>query len=473
MQVEKLPSGADRRPEESKRNKMGSTPVPRLLLGMAAPMMLSMIVQALYNVVDSLFVSYIPDTPELLHAGDMAVNALTLAFPVQMLILALCIGTGVGVNASLARSLGEGNREQAGRIAGNAIALSLGYYLLTLLFGLVGARAYLESQTSDPVVLAFSYSYLSIVTVCAFGSIGFMCFEKLLQATGKTTAAMAGQLVGSLTNLVLDPICIFGYFGVPAMGVTGAAIATVIGQCASFAVSLLLHFRCNREVPFRLALLRPRAGIILEIYRVGGPAIVMQSLTSVMTYGVNLILGAVSATAVTAYGVYFKLQNFIFMPAYGLNNASIPILSFNYGAKAAHRIRQTIRWGLGTVLVIMLAGMLLLQLGARPIVHCFSLSAEAVALCVTALRIITLGFLFAGVNILLQGVCQALGNGMYSLLISLVRMVIVVLPLAWLLSRLPNAVTWVWLAFPISELSACAVAGGLTLRLYRRRAAQL
>lgn len=248
-------------------------------------MMLSMIVQALYNVVDSLFVSYIPDTPELLHAGDMAVNALTLAFPIQMLIMALCVGTGVGVNASLARSLGGGNREQAGRIAGNAMILSLGYYLVMLAFGLLGAHAYLESQTSDPVVLKFSFSYLSIITIYSFGTIGYMCFEKLLQATGKTTAAMTGQLVGSLTNIILDPVFIFGYFGVPAMGVTGAAVATIIGQCASFVVITLLHFCCNREVPFRLALLRPNRKIIFEIYRVGGPAIVMQSLTSVMTYG--------------------------------------------------------------------------------------------------------------------------------------------------------------------------------------------
>lgn len=473
MKVQKLSSGAEHSRGKVGPNKMGSMPVPRLLLSMAAPMMLSMIVQALYNVVDSLFVSYIPDTPELLHAGDMAVNALTLAFPIQMLIMALCVGTGVGINASLARSLGGGDREQAGRIAGNAMVLSLGYYLVMLAFGLLGAHAYLESQTSDPVVLKFSFSYLSIITIYSFGTIGYMCFEKLLQATGKTTAAMTGQLVGSLTNIILDPVFIFGYFGVPAMGVTGAAVATIIGQCASFVVITLLHFCCNREVPFRLALLRPNRKIIFEIYRVGGPAIVMQSLTSVMTYGMNLILGSVSATAVTAYGVYYKLQNFIFMPAYGLNNASVPILSFNYGAKEAGRIRQAIRWGLGTVSVIMTAGILLLQLGARPIVQCFALSEEAVELCVTALRIITLGFLFAGANILLQGVCQALGNGIYSLIISLIRMVIVVLPLAFFLSHLPGAETWVWMAFPISELSACAVAAWLAIRLFHKCLDQL
>lgn len=365
-------------PPAGGENKMGTMPVPRLLITMAVPMMLSMIVQALYNVVDSLFVSYIPDTDQILQAGDRAVNALTLAFPIQMLIIALGVGTGVGVNAALSRSLGRGDPEQAGRIAGNAMAVSLCYYGAALLFGLFGAGAYLESQTADPVVLDFADSYLSIVTVWSAGTIGYMCFEKLLQATGKTTAAMAGQLVGSVTNLILDPILIFGLLGAPAMGVTGAAVATVIGQWAAFAVVIFLHFRCNREIPFRPSLIRPVKAVIFEIYRVGGPAILMQSLTSVMTYGMNLILGTVSDTAVTAYGVYFKLQNFIFMPVYGLNNASIPIISYNYGAKAEGRIRQAIRWGLVVAAVIMGVGILLLQVWARPIVRCFSLSDQVV-----------------------------------------------------------------------------------------------
>ncbi len=460
------------RPSEGE-NKMGTMPVPRLLLTMAVPMMLSMIVQALYNVVDSLFVSYIPDTAQVLQAGDRAVNALTLAFPIQMLMIALGVGTGVGVNASLSKSLGRGDPEQAGRIAGNAMAVSLCYYGAALLFGLLGARAYLESQTADPVVLEFAFSYLSIVTVCSAGTIGYMCFEKLLQATGKTTAAMAGQLVGSVTNLILDPILIFGLLGAPAMGVTGAAVATVIGQWAAFGVVVFLHFRYNREIPFRPSLLRPRRAVIAEIYRVGGPALLMQSLTSVMTYGMNLILSGVSDTAVIAYGVYFKLQNFIFMPVYGLNNASIPIISFNYGAKQEKRIRQAIRWGLVVASVIMGTGLLLLQCWAGPIVRCFSLSDQAVALCVTALRIITVGFFFAGANITLQGACQALGSGLSSLLISLLRMILVVLPLAWCFSRLAGADTLVWLAFPISEGVGCCAAAALTLRLCRRRLAEL
>ncbi|MGM9537341.1 MAG: MATE family efflux transporter [Candidatus Onthomonas sp.] len=459
--------------QQSQRNKMGVVPVPRLLLSMGAPMMLSMIVQALYNVVDSLFVSHIPDTDLILNAGDKAVNALTLAFPIQMLIMAFCVGTGVGVNAALSRSLGMGDRKTASRIAGNAVFLSICYYLAALLFGIFGTRPYILSQTTDPVVAEFAVSYLSIVTICSFGSIWYMCFEKLLQATGRTTAAMIGQLVGALTNLILDPVLIFGWLGLPAMGVAGAAAATVIGQCASFVTVLTLHLKQNTEITNALSGLRPDGAIIRRIYSVGAPAIVMQALTSVMTYGMNLILGGISAAAVTAYGVYYKLQNFIFMPAFGLNNASVPIISYNYGAKSRIRIRSAIRSGLIFVSVIMLAGILLLQCLAQPIVGCFAVSEESAQFCVTALHIITLGFLFAGANIILQGVCQALGNGLYSLVISLLRMIVVPLPLAALLSGLPEAGTVVWWAFPAAEATACVAAVILTIHIYRKRAAAL
>lgn len=452
----------------AQQNKMGVLPVPRLMVSMGAPMMLSMIVQALYNVVDSLFVSYIPDTAQIIQAGDKAVNALTLAFPVQMLILGFCIGTGVGVNAALSKSLGMQDHETASRIAGNAVFLSFCYYAAALLFGLFGVHPYISSQTSDPIVAEFAVSYLKIITIGAFGSVWYMCFEKLLQATGRTTAAMLGQLSGSLTNLVLDPIFIFGYLGLPAMGVAGAAIATVAGQCVAFAVTLTLHLKKNTEIQNSPALWRPDRSIIRRIYRVGAPAIVIQSLTSVMTFGMNLILGAVSATAVTAYGVYFKLQNFIFMPVYGLNNAVVPIISYNYGAKNPCRIREAIRCGLLLADTIMLLGVVLLQCFARPIVSCFALSEAAVELCVTALRIITYGFLFAGANVMLQGVCQALGNGVYSLGISALRMAVIVLPLAWVFSGLSNAAALVWWAVPAAEMIACAAAIPLTIQIYRK-----
>lgn len=458
---------------QPRQNKMGTLPVPKLMLSMGAPMMLSMIVQALYNVVDSLFVSHIPDTALIVDAGDKAVNALTLAFPIQMLIMAFCVGTGVGVNAALSKSLGMGDRETASRIAGNAVFLALCYYLAALLFGLFGTRPYILSQTADPTVTEYACSYLGIVTTCAFGSIWYMCFEKLLQATGKTTAAMLGQLAGSVTNIVLDPIFIFGWLGLPAMGVAGAAIATVIGQCVSFAAVLLLHLRKNTEITNRIANVRPDGAILGRIYTVGAPAIVMQALTSVMTYGMNLILGGVSAAAVTAYGVYYKLQNFIFMPAFGLNNASVPIISYNFGARRTDRIRSAIRSGLGIVSAIMLLGIVLLRCLAEPIVGCFAVSDQSAGLCVTALGIITWGFLFAGANIILQGVCQALGNGIYSLCISLIRMILVPLPLAALLSGLTDAASVVWWAFPAAETVACGIGVLLTLHIYRKRSAVL
>ncbi len=461
---------ANRLPRE---NPMGTQPVPRLMLSMAAPMMLSMLVQALYNVVDSLYVSYISDTAGILNAGDKAVNALTLAFPLQLMITALCVGTGVGVNAALSRSLGQGDRKLASRIAGNALVLSLGYYVLIALFGFFGTQAYISSQTKDPVTIAFGVSYLRIITIGSLGMTCYMCFEKLLQATGKSVPSMIGQLVGSITNIILDPVLIFGWFGLPAMGVAGAALATIIGQFASFLAALGLHLWKNTELDKGLSMLKPDLRIIGRIYAVGAPAIVMQTLTSVMTYGVNLILGAISESAITAYGIYFKLQSFIFMPSFGLNNAAVPIISFNYGAGQKKRIRQAILSALAIVSVIMLLGTGILQIFSPQMVSWFSVSQDAAKLCVQVLRIITLGFLFAGINIVLQGTCQALGNGIYSLIISALRMIVIALPLAWLFSRLPNAQDVVWYAFPLAELAACIAAVSLTLHIYRRRTAAM
>ena len=450
-------------------NPMGTVPILKLMISMAAPMMLSMFVQALYNVVDSLFVSYIPDTSGIVDAGDKAVAALTLAFPIQLLIVALCIGTGVGVNAALSRSLGEGDRRQASKIAGNALVLNFAYFVLILLFGLFGAEIYINSQTTDPITAEFGISYLRIITVFSLGSTGFMCLEKLLQSTGKTVCSMTGQLVGSILNIILDPIFIFGWFGIPAMGVAGAAIATVIGQFASFFAALALHLWKNTDLDRRLCMMKPDLRIIGTIFTVGGPAIIMQALSSVMAYGLNLILGAISESAITAYGIYFKLQSFIFMPSFGLNNACVPVISFNYGAKQKKRIRQAIFSGLGIVSVVMVLGTILLQCFSAQVVGWFDVSAETTRLSIQALRIITLGFLFAGVNVILQGACQALGNGIYSLIISLLRMIVVALPVAWILSLLPNAQNVVWFALPIAEAAACIVAAALTVNIYRNR----
>ena len=364
-------------------DKMAEMPIRNLLLNMGAPMMISMLGQALYNVVDTFFVSHIPNTAQIADMGDKAINALTLAFPIQMLIMALGVGTGVGINAMIAKNLGRGNREQASRTAGNAIFVTLCYFVLIFLFGLTSVKDFIHSQSTDMV------------------------------------------------------------------------IATV-------------YFKKGVGIESNIRYLKPERQTLGSIYSIGLPAIVMQILTPIMSYTLNLILGAISVSAVTAYGVYYKLQNFIFMPGYGLNNASIPIISYNFGARNKQRVSQTVRYGLIYVSVIMLIGIALLQLFARQIVGIFSVTEESHQLCVLALRIITCGFFFAGANIILQGVCQALGKGIYSLVISLLRFIVLVLPMAWALSLTENAASLVWLSLPVAEAGACVAAILLTRKIYRK-----
>ena len=451
------------------KNKMAVMPVSKLLLNMGGPMMISMLGQALYNVVDSYFVSHMADTASITSMGDKAVNALTLAFPIQMLIMAVGVGTGVGINAGLARSLGKKDRETAGWMSGNALFISACYYLAFLIFGIFGASAFISSQSTDPAITEMAVTYLKIVTVWSFGTVFYMCLEKIIMATGNTFITMIAQLAGAVTNIVLDPIMIYGLIGCPQMGVAGAAAATVIGQCVSLVIILYMYLFRNSSFDKSLRFLKPRARILKDIYAVGAPAILMQALTSFMTYGMNLILGSISVSAVTAYGIYYKLQNFIFMPAYGLNNACIPIIAFNYGAGNKDRIRAAVRYGLIFVSVIMAAGIFLLQVFPSPIVSAFSLTEDSRLLCIRALRIITCGFFFAGFNIILQGICQALGNGIYSLFISMIRMLVVVLPLALLFSKLPAARTAVWFSIPAAELAACILAVILTKKMFRKK----
>ena len=301
----------------------------------------------------------------------------------------------------------------------------------------------------------------------------FMNLEKIVQATGNTVATMVSQLSGAITNIILDPIMIYGWLGLPAMGVAGAAWATVIGQFVSLGVTAYMFLRRTKEININVKYLIPSKAIIGNIYAVGAPAIVMQILSPIMTYSMNIILGGITEAAVTAYGVYYKLQNFIFMAAYGLNNASIPIISYNYGAGNKKRISDAIKYGLIYVCVIMLIGVALLQIFASPIVSMFSLSEDSMRLCIISMRIITFGFVFVGANVLLQGVCQALGNGLYSLIVSAFRMVIIVLPLAWFLSTLAHAENLVWIAFPVAEASAFIAAVLLTRRIYRKRVAPM
>lgn len=436
---------------EKETNRMGVMPIPKLMLSMGIPLIISLVIQAFYNIVDSYFVSGLKDTAELTGASDYAMNALTLAFPMQMLMIAIGVGTGVGVNALLAKNLGMGNRQKASKVAGNGIFLGIVTYIVFLLFGLFGVDIYLKSQTSDPIVLGMGHSYLSICMIYSFGVVLYTVYEKLLQATGKAGLSMVAQVAGAITNIILDPILIFGYFGAPELGVDGAAYATVIGQCVSLVLYLLFHYLLNREIDPNPKYIIPSGGLIKDIYKIGFPAIMMQALMSFMTYGVNIIFGQVSSAVVTAYGIYYKIQQFVFFAALGLNNAIIPILSFNYGKRDKKRINQTIRVGMIYTLVVMAIGILLLEVFAKQIAGVFALSGEIQNLCVLAMRIIAVGYLFAGANMAYQGIYQAMGAGMRSLILSLLRLIIFDLPLAWVLTRLSNAEQIIWIAFPVAE----------------------
>lgn len=432
-------------------NKMGVKPVPTLMLTMGLPMILSMMIQAFYNIVDSYFVSQIKDTPQISNMGDCAVNALTLSFPIQMLIIAIGVGTGVGINSLLSKTLGENNKEKASLIAGNATFLGICTYAVFLLFGLFGINTYLSSQTNDPIIIELGTSYLYICCVLSFGAVGSMIYEKLLQSTGKTVLSTIAQLIGALTNIILDPILIFGIGPFPQMGIKGAAVATVIGQILTMIISMVFHYTMNKEINGSVKYIKPDGRTILNIYKIGIPAIIMQALMSVMSYGVNVIFGMVSSASVTAFGIYYKIQQFVFFAAFGMNNAIIPIVAFNYGKGDKKRVNSSVKFGILYTLILMLIGALALQLFANQICGVFSLSNETLTLCVRAIRIITLGYLFAGTNIALQGVFQALGYGMRSLAVSAVRLIIAELPLAYIFGISANAEKLIWLSFPIAE----------------------
>lgn len=435
--------------EKQITNKMGIEPVGSLILKMGIPMILSMMLQAFYNIVDSYFVS------SMEGVGDAAVNALTLAFPIQALMVALAIGTGVGVNSLLSKFLGMGDRKTASRIAGNAVFLSVCTYILFLIFGLFFVDAYISSQTSDPIIQEMGCSYLKICTVLSFGSVIYMIYEKLLQGTGKTVLSTIAQVSGAITNIILDPIMIFGMFGCPALGIAGAAYATVIGQVVSLVLGMIFHHTKNKEIETKAEYLVPDKEIITAIYRVGIPAIIMQALMSVMTYCINIIFVRVSGSVVTAYGIYFKIQQFVFFAAFGLNNAIIPIVAFNYGMRDRARISKAIRCGLLYNATIMLVGAILLQVFGKQIIGIFDVSTEVKELSIQAVRIVTLGYIFVGANVIFQGIFQALGEGIKSLVISAIRLIIVVLPLAYFFTTLPNAQNIIWAAFPIAE--ACGL----------------
>lgn len=441
-----------------KTNKMGSQPIWKVMLNMGIPMILSMVLQACYNIVDSMFVARIENSNGIENLGEYAVNALTLAFPVQMLIVALGIGTGVGVNALLALRLGQNEKEKVAKVAGNGITLGIIIYILFLLFGLFGVDFYLSTQTTDKVILEMGSSYLKICSIFSVGMVMFSIYEKLLQSTGKTVYSTIAQVAGAVTNIVLDPILIFGYLGIPKMGIEGAAYATVIGQVVSMVVAMYFHYKKNKEVLSGISYMKLDFKVVKEIYAIGLPAIIMQALMSFMTYGINIIFGMISSGVVTAYGIFYKIQQFIFFAGFGLRDAITPIVAFNYGMKEKKRVKQGVFYGLLYVEVIMLIGTIGLEIFAEPLIFLFNLSGETEKLCVLATRIIAAGFLFAGGNIALQGVFQAIGKGISSLIVSLLRLLVVVLPLAYWFTTFDNAKTMIWFAFPIAEAIALLVA---------------
>ena len=450
------------------KNRMADTPMGKLMFSMAFPLMVSMLVQAVYNIVDSLFVSRITSATVAL-AGDKAVMALTLAFPLQMLMTACNSGTGVGINAMLSRFLGMGNREKASTVGGNGAFCETVIAAVFCILGFTLVGPYVRTQTSDPDTIAYAVSYLRIVMCCCFFNMWYFSFEKILQATGRATLTMIAQLSGAVANIILDPIFIFGL----KMGVSGAAVATVLGQMISMLVAGYVFFRKTDDIDKGLRYMKPDGALIKAIYKIGVPAAVMTGLSSVMSYGMNIILGTVSASMVTAFGIYYKLQNFIFMPAFGLNNAAVPIVGFSYGARRKDRIKQALKVGLMFSMSIMAAGIILVMVFARGIAGFFAVSEEIQQMAASALRIICIGYLLAGFSVLMQGFFQALGNGVYSLVVSLFRMVIVLLPAAKLLTMTASPRTTVWWAFPIAELAAALTAVVLLIRIWKKVVAPL
>lgn len=430
------------KPTEEKENKMGIMPVNQLLITMSLPMMISMLVQALYNVVDSIFVSRI---------NENALTAVSLAFPLQSLMIALGAGTGVGINALLSKSLGEKNFKKANKVAMNGILLAAVNYIVFLLIGLVAVKPFYASQTADSQILQYGYQYLTVVCCFSFGMYGQFVFERLLQSTGKTVFTMITQSAGAIINIILDPILIFGYFGMPKMGVTGAAVATVIGQITAAILALIINKKKNVEISLKFNSFKPDKNIIGQIYAVGIPSIIMQAIGSVMTYGMNRILMVFTSTAAAVFGVYFKLQSFIFMPVFGLNNGMVPIIAYNYGAGKKDRLVRTIKLSIIYAVAIMLVGILVFQIFPAQLFMLFEASETMLTIGVPALRTISLSFLFAGFCIVCGSVFQALGNGVYSMTVSIARQLIVLLPVAYLLSKLGN-VNYVWWAFPIAEI---------------------
>ncbi|MDY4519447.1 MAG: MATE family efflux transporter [Candidatus Spyradocola sp.] len=443
----------------TRENKMGVMPVGKLLMSMSLPIMISMLIQALYNIVDSMFAARI---------SEDALTAVSLAFPIQNLMIAVATGTGVGMNSLLSKALGAKDFDRANRAATNGLFVLVLSCVPFMLFGGLLTDWFMRTQTDIESIILHGDSYLRVVCLVSVGAFGAIAVERLLQATGKTVYSMITQAVGAVVNIALDPVLIFGLCGLPAMGVTGAAVATVISQCVSFVLGIVFNVCCNREISLSYRGFRPDGHIIGRIYAVGVPSILMASIGSVMTFFMNRILIAFSSTATAVLGVYFKLQSFIFMPIFGLNNGLVPIVSYNYGAKKKKRMMRSIKLAILTALCIMAAGFLAFELIPDQLMGLYNASEHMLSIGEPALRIIGIHFLIAGYCIVAGSVFQALGNALPSLITSLARQLVVLLPVAWLLAQTGN-VNNVWWAFPIAEVMSAAMTTLFFVREYRAK----
>lgn len=439
-------------------NKMGVMPVPKLLITMSLPMMISMLIQALYNIVDSMFVAQL---------SEDALTAVSLAFPIQSLMIAIAAGTGVGINALLSRNLGEKDYKGADRAAKNGIFLAVISCIIFAVLGVAGSHFFFAIQTENQRIVDYGTQYLSIITFFSVGIFLQITFERLLQSTGRTIYNMITQGTGAIINIILDPILIFGWFGLPRLEVAGAALATIIGQIIALSMSIFFNHTKNKEINLSMKHFRPHKHTISVIYKVGVPSIIMQSIGSVMTFGMNKILLMFSSTAAAVFGIYFKLQSFIFMPIFGLNNGMIPIIAYNYGAKNKERIKQTIKLSILMAIVIMIIGLIIFQTCPQFLLATlFDASAHMLEIGVPALRIISLSFLFAGFSIIAGSVFQALGNGVYSLIVSVARQLLVILPVAYIFAKV-FGLSMVWWSIPIAETVSLILSVLLLKRVYR------
>ena len=439
-----------------KENKMGIMPIPRLLLTMSLPIVLSMMVQALYNIVDSMFVAKL---------NEDALTAVSLAFPIQNLMIAVASGTGVGINSLLSRNLGEKNYDGANRAASNGLFLGIISSVVFSVFGGILAGTFFRIQTSDAQIVGYGTQYMQLITIFSIGIFLQVTCERLLQATGKTFYAMITQGTGAIVNIILDPIMIFGLFGFPRLEVAGAALATITGQMIAALMALVFNITRNKEIQIHIKGFRPNGSVIATIYAVGVPSIIMMSIGSIMTFGMNKILLMFSSTAAAVFGVYFKLQSFIFMPIFGLNNGMIPIIAFNYGARHKKRIMHTMWLSIGTAIVIMFFGLAIFQLYPDVMLGIFDASSHMLKIGIPALRIISLSFIFAGFCIVVGSVFQALGNGVYSMIVSVARQLFVILPVAFIFAKV-FCLHMVWWAIPIAELVSVVLSAFFLRRIY-------